>query len=260
MAHETPDPNKPILRETHGKIVTLVGIPVGRHVEEKITFHARDPRTGQPGERISLQQYEIIQGLTGQGVSNFTVSPTGEIQFYDPTPQRLAGPGPGPPAPGPGQAIGGLKMAGFLGALGSFLPVVSDLLKPAIGQLSTKIYGSRAVTGYSQSERKRLVAGQGNITDMFPGLPGIGGASVRTIGPPPPPETTVPYLPGDPNFMRRGMHFSFRAGRWVKNRRMNPCNPKALRRSMRRVASFAKFAKSAITFTQRVKMKKRRRR
>lgn len=41
-------------------------------------------------------------------------------------------------------------------------------------------------------------------------------------------------------------------------RRMNPLNPRALRRSMRRVQSFAKFARKTISFTQRVKMKKRR--
>lgn len=43
-------------------------------------------------------------------------------------------------------------------------------------------------------------------------------------------------------------------------RRMNVLNPKALRRSMRRVQGFAKFAKKTISFTRRVKMKKRTRR
>lgn len=42
-------------------------------------------------------------------------------------------------------------------------------------------------------------------------------------------------------------------------RRMNPLNPRALRRAMRRVESFAKFSKKTISFTKRVKMKKRRR-
>lgn len=43
-------------------------------------------------------------------------------------------------------------------------------------------------------------------------------------------------------------------------RRMNMLNPRALRRSMRRVQGFAKFARKTISFTQRVKMKKRGRR
>lgn len=41
--------------------------------------------------------------------------------------------------------------------------------------------------------------------------------------------------------------------------RMNPLNPRALRRSMRRVQRFAKFAQHTIAFTKRVKMKKHRR-
>lgn len=40
-------------------------------------------------------------------------------------------------------------------------------------------------------------------------------------------------------------------------RRMNPGNVRALRRSMRRVNSFAKLARQTISFTHRVKMKKR---
>lgn len=45
-----------------------------------------------------------------------------------------------------------------------------------------------------------------------------------------------------------------------RRRRMNVTNSRALRRAMRRVQGFAKFAKKTITFTQRVKMKKTRRR
>jgi hypothetical protein len=48
------------------------------------------------------------------------------------------------------------------------------------------------------------------------------------------------------------------SGRWVRNRRMNVANPRALRRSMRRVQGFEKLAKRTIQFTRRVKMKKRR--
>lgn len=42
----------------------------------------------------------------------------------------------------------------------------------------------------------------------------------------------------------------------VRNRRMNVANPRALRRSMRRVQGFEKLAKRTISFTRRVKMKK----
>ncbi len=44
------------------------------------------------------------------------------------------------------------------------------------------------------------------------------------------------------------------------HRRMNPGNVRALRRSMRRVQSFAKLARKTITFVHHVKMKKQRRR
>ncbi len=47
------------------------------------------------------------------------------------------------------------------------------------------------------------------------------------------------------------------SGRMVRNRRMNVANPRALRRSMRRVQGFEKLARRTIQFTRRVKMKKR---
>jgi len=47
-------------------------------------------------------------------------------------------------------------------------------------------------------------------------------------------------------------------GYLVRNRRMNVANPRALRRSMRRVQGFEKLAKRTIQFTRRVKLKKRR--
>jgi len=56
-----------------------------------------------------------------------------------------------------------------------------------------------------------------------------------------------------------GYHFAKDgSGRIVRNRRMNIANPRALRRSMRRVQGFEKLARRTITFTRRVKMKKRK--
>lgn len=46
--------------------------------------------------------------------------------------------------------------------------------------------------------------------------------------------------------------------RVVRNRRMNIANPRALRRAMRRVQGFEKLAKRTISFTRRVRMKKRK--
>jgi len=44
--------------------------------------------------------------------------------------------------------------------------------------------------------------------------------------------------------------------KWVRNRRMNVANPRALRKAMRRVQGFEKLAKRTIQFTRRVKMRK----
>jgi len=54
-----------------------------------------------------------------------------------------------------------------------------------------------------------------------------------------------------------GFHPDKRSGTYcVRNRRMNVANPRALRRSMRRVQGFEKLAKRTITFTKRVRIKK----
>lgn len=56
-----------------------------------------------------------------------------------------------------------------------------------------------------------------------------------------------------------GYHFAKDgSGKLVRNRRMNVANPRALRRSMRRVQGFEKLARRTISFTRRVKMKKRK--
>lgn len=56
-----------------------------------------------------------------------------------------------------------------------------------------------------------------------------------------------------------GYHFAKDgSGKLVRNRRMNVANPRALRRSMRRVQGFEKLARRTITFTRRTRMKKRK--
>ena len=44
----------------------------------------------------------------------------------------------------------------------------------------------------------------------------------------------------------RGFHVSRKTGRMVRNRRMNVCNPRALRRSLRRAHGFARLAMKTI--------------
>jgi len=107
------------------------------------------------------------------------------------------------------------------------------------------------------------------IMGMKPGLPGPPGAPGTSI-------EVVGQMPGGakigakikwPKGMKRhakiGMHqpAGYHLDKatnsyWVRNRRMNVCNPRALRKAMRRVQGFEKLAKRTIQFTRRVKMKK----
>ena len=98
----------------------------------------------------------------------------------------------------------------------------------------------------------------------FPGGLSIsGGVMVPGRGRLPPfTATGAGVLPGGGRggaLMPSGYHFAKDgSGRLVRNRRMNVANPRALRRSMRRVQGFEKLARRTITFTRRVKMKKRK--
>ena len=102
----------------------------------------------------------------------------------------------------------------------------------------------------------------GQVT--FPGGISLsGGAMIPGRGRLPPFTATGPgVLPAGGRggaMIPSGYHFAKDgSGRLVRNRRMNVANPRALRRSMRRVQGFEKLAKRTIQFTRRVKMKKRR--
>ena len=74
-----------------------------------------------------------------------------------------------------------------------------------------------------------------------------------------PPRIAGPVAAGIPGAIPSGYHYAKDgSGKLVRNRRMNVANPRALRRSMRRVQGFEKLARRTITFTRRVKMKKRK--
>ena len=106
---------------------------------------------------------------------------------------------------------------------------------------------------------------------------GAGGAMVAAPSPPvaPPPGTiggavsfpggtgvSMAYVPGAPGALAAGgqpagYHLDKATrSRWVRNRRMNVANPRALRKAMRRVQGFEKLAKRTIQFTRRVRIKK----
>ncbi len=102
----------------------------------------------------------------------------------------------------------------------------------------------------------------GQVT-MPGGASFTGGVMVPGRGRLPPFTATGPgVLPGGGRggtMVPSGYHFAKDgSGRLVRNRRMNVANPRALRRSMRRVQGFEKLARRTITFTRRTRMKKRK--
>ena len=110
---------------------------------------------------------------------------------------------------------------------------------------------------YAPAQR---AAGQYPAVSTFPGGSMTQfGPTVKPFGGPqfalPSPQTMA--APGQP--CPSGYHLAKDgSGRWVRNRRMNIANPRALRRAMRRVGGFEKLAKRTIQFTRRVKMKTRK--
>lgn len=105
--------------------------------------------------------------------------------------------------------------------------------------------------------RQRIAIQAGPIaarsTDFYPPVPQFAGTPIRAARPP----VGMENLPGRTGCCPVGYHLDKETGtRCVRNRRMNVANPRALRRSMRRVQGFEKLARRTISFTRRVKMKK----
>jgi len=163
--------------------------------------------------------------------------------------------------------------AGDPGFLSSLWKGIKKVAGPVIGGLIGGPVGAMiggATTGGSKPAQPFQIPGTvaGQVT--FPGgmqvgmgyQPG-GGAMVPGRGRLPPFTAAGPgVLPSGGRggaIVPSGYHFAKDgSGRLVRNRRMNVANPRALRRSMRRVQGFEKLARRTISFTRRVKMKKRR--
>lgn len=155
---------------------------------------------------------------------------------------------------------------GFLSSLWKGFKKVAKFIPGPIGMVAKvaagaglALGGARAVQQVQQQYRGPLGAPQFPVTTPFPGgsmtqfgsrVPAVGGAKFRL------PSAQTMAAPGEP--CPTGYHLAKDgSGRWVRNRRMNIANPRALRRAMRRVGGFEKLAKRTIQFTRRVKLKKR---
>jgi len=145
-------------------------------------------------------------------------------------------------APVLGFAIGG-PIGAAIGQIGvsSTMPVVPP--KPSIpGTVGGAITFPGGVSVSGAWQPGVMQPGQGRLPPYTARGPGVLPAGGRGGA----------MLPSGYHFAKDG------SGRIVRNRRMNVANPRALRRSMRRVQGFEKLAKRTIQFTRRVKMKKRR--
>jgi len=159
---------------------------------------------------------------------------------------------------------------GFLSSLWRGIKRVARVAAPFIPGVGGIIAGAMTVATPPTKPRLALPSIPGTIGGAvtFPGGVSVsgqftgGGRQVMIPGQGPLP----PFAPGGVGQMGRGgtlmpsgYHYAKDgSGRLVRNRRMNVANPRALRRSMRRVQGFEKLAKRTIQFTRRVKMKKRR--
>ena len=143
--------------------------------------------------------------------------------------------------------------------------IIGGLIGGPIGA----VVGAAGTGGGPAPGRQLTVPGTVGGAISFPGGVSIAGGfqpGTRVMQPgvgrlPPFTATGPGVLPGGGRgqIMPSGYHYAKDgSGRIVRNRRMNVANPRALRRSMRRVQGFEKLAKRTIQFTRRVKMKKRR--
>ncbi len=174
------------------------------------------------------------------------------------------------------RAMGDYKTYGYAGDpgfLSSLWRGVKKIAAPIIGGMIAGPFGAAAASA--------LVASKPAPPMQFPmqaaggGFPVVGqvtmpggasfsaGVMVPSRGRLPPYTAKGPgVLPGGGRggqMIPSGYHFAKDgSGRLVRNRRMNVANPRALRRSMRRVQGFEKLARRTITFTRRVKMRKRK--
>ena len=175
-----------------------------------------------------------------------------------------------------GRPMGDYKTYGYAGDpgfLSSLWRGVRKIAGPIIGGIVGGPVGA-VIGGLTSGGRvgtPPIMAQQGGGLPVSVGVSMPGGAQFGV-------QTTVPLrgkygFPRPPTAIARdraamvgpggacpsGYHFAKDgSGRMVRNRRMNVANPRALRRSMRRVQGFEKLARRTITFTIRVRMKKRK--
>jgi hypothetical protein len=124
------------------------------------------------------------------------------------------------------------------GALGA-IPVVGPALESGISAITkhaAPAAAGAAVSGGVTAGAKQAIEKAGKFALKHPVLTAAGAAGTGALA---------------------GAAVSHVAGRLLgggrKHRRMNPCNPRALRRALRRAHSFAKFARKVVRVEHRFK-------
>jgi len=154
--------------------------------------------------------------------------------------------------------MGDYKTYGYAGDPG-FLSSIWKVVKKPLIRIAGAAFGPVGAAIATAATVGSVVAGAAKpAPPALPAPPGSVGGAVSFPG-----GTTVSVAGVLPSHAAVGAHAP--AGyhldkqthtRWVRNRRMNVANPRALRKAMRRVQGFEKLAKRTIQFTRRVKMKK----
>jgi len=154
--------------------------------------------------------------------------------------------------------MGDYKTYGYAGDPGWLSSIWKTIKKPLIRVAGTLIGGPVGGLITAATVGGAIVAAGKPRAPALPAPGGMIGGAVSFPG-----GTTVSVAGALPTHAAIGAHApagyhldKATRSRWVRNRRMNIANPRALRKAMRRVQGFEKLAKRTISFTRRVKMKK----
>ena len=143
---------------------------------------------------------------------------------------------------------------GFFGFLGGLAKSAVGLI-PGVGPVASKIIGGiGGAISKPVARASAAGAGMGAMSIVKKGAAAVGGAIVKH------PVLSAAGAAGAvgalgtmgaehllaPGGAHKGFHISRRTGKVVRNRHMNPCNPKALRRAVHRALRFKKIAMKTI--------------
>lgn len=133
---------------------------------------------------------------------------------------------------------------GFFSFLGNiaktavgFIPGVGPIASKALSLIPAGGRGGRAIQKVGAAIIKHPVLSAAGAAGALAVGAGMGGRALGRAG-------MVPAGMRGYHIERKGKH----AGQMIKNRRMNPYNPRALRRAVRRAHAFAHMAKKILRF------------